>query len=151
MSAYNGTDIVVFEGQNDGSNNSTRTPTLLTLDIVTMIRTKGKDVAANQTWSGMVCAVADDNFVAWGGDRDNAATNLTTIVYNMRKNMWTNEFIINPVQYSGAPPSWPSIAPATPSGSPSASGSSSSSTMTNVAAIGGGVGAAIVVQTSRAF
>ncbi|KAG0051314.1 hypothetical protein BGZ83_003874 [Gryganskiella cystojenkinii] len=91
VSAYGGTKMVLFGGctvtrQSLGS--------IYILDVNTLSWTKGPDVDPAQNRSGMACAVAGDNFIAWGGEHyETSIINLSsTVVFNLKTNQWTDQF-----------------------------------------------------------
>ena len=62
--AYGGSKMILF----GGSTISRRSlGSIYILDMKTLSWMKGPDVDPSQNRSGMACAVAGDNFVAWGG------------------------------------------------------------------------------------
>lgn len=58
--------MVVFGGVNVGRETVSG---IYILDVVTMTWSRGKDIDPLLSRSDMVCSVAGDNFIAWGGKR----------------------------------------------------------------------------------
>ncbi|KAF9272719.1 hypothetical protein BGZ68_002150 [Mortierella alpina] len=125
--AYNGSKMVVFGGTGPSG---IPQGSIYVLDVKTMSWTRGADPEARQNRTGMACTMAGDNFVVWGGDYILTAVDsfAMPIIYNIRTNQWTTQFSL-------APPPQTTAAPTT-----NAPGSKE----VNVAAIGGGIGAAVV-------
>lgn len=63
--AYNGTKMVVFGGQDVST--YVLLSSIYLLDLKTLVWTRGADADPSQGRRGMACAVAGDNFIAWGG------------------------------------------------------------------------------------
>ncbi|CAO3563794.1 unnamed protein product [Mortierella alpina] len=122
--AHNGTKMVVFGGTGPSG---IPQGSIYILDVKTMSWTRGTDPEARQNRTGMACTVAGDNFVVWGGDYILTAVDsfATPIIYNIKTNQWTTQFSL-----ASPPPI--TLAPA------------SGSKEVNAAAIGGGIGAAVV-------
>ncbi|KAF9344568.1 hypothetical protein BGX26_004223 [Mortierella sp. AD094] len=89
--AYNGTKMVVF-----GGNPTVNIPLggIYILNVQDMSWTKGIDITPSSNRSDMACAIAGDNFVAWGGDQNNNNVGMsgTPIIYNLKTNQWTTQF-----------------------------------------------------------
>ncbi|KAF9959050.1 Negative regulator of mitotic exit [Mortierella alpina] len=122
--AYNGTKMVVFGGTGPSG---IPQGSIYVLDVKTMSWIKGAQPEARQNRTGMACTVAGDNFVVWGGDYILTAVDsfATPIIYNIKSDQWTTQFALAPPpQNAQAPPP--------------------ESKKVNVAAIGGGIGAAVV-------
>ncbi|KAG0199173.1 hypothetical protein BGX28_007520 [Mortierella sp. GBA30] len=139
--AYNGTKLVVFGGLTI----STQVPlaAIYSLDVASLVWTKGADVDPTQRRSNMACAAAGENFVAWGGDTNGMNMNsfIKPIVYNLRTNQWTDQFTLgSPATNTGTG----ATSTSNPTDSTSAPKSPPSGDV-NRAAIGGGVGGAIVI------
>ncbi|KAF9952848.1 hypothetical protein BGZ72_005880 [Mortierella alpina] len=125
---YNGTKMVVFGGV---TVRRETVPSIYILDVVTMTWSKGKDIDPLLSRSDMVCSVAGDNFIAWGGEYD--AQRMESlgkpVVYNLKSGQWTDEFIVPPAAGSAQ------TSQVTPS---------SPSKVNVAAAVGGGVGAVFI-------
>ncbi|KAF9538090.1 hypothetical protein EC957_007254 [Mortierella hygrophila] len=134
-SAYGGLKVIVFGGAAlDGIAKSD----IHTLDVRTLEWTTGKPADANQARQHMACAVSGDSFVAWGGESASMIKDATPIVYDMKNDQWTTQFnrFINvastttgPTNVNPPPSSGPTSQPDSP---------------TNIAAIVGGIGGAVV-------
>ncbi|KAG0254450.1 Acyl-CoA-binding domain-containing protein 5 [Mortierella polycephala] len=130
--AYDGTKMILFGGKDKDSQ---LLGSIYIFDLASMSWTKGADIDPSQNRASMACTVAGDNFVAWGGSCNKNATKdfETTIIYNLKSQQWTDEFSI-----------------ASPYSASRAYVQTSSDDI-NVAAIGGGVGAAAVIFIIGAF
>ncbi|CAO3563818.1 unnamed protein product [Mortierella alpina] len=117
-------------------------PTRKTWSRVSLIWTKGAEAEPIQRRSDMACTASGDNFVAWGGETRGLNVNTfgTPIIYNLKTNTWTTEYLI-----------LPELAPAlTPGSSPDSTSPSTAKGM-NAAAIGGGVAAAAILILAALF
>ncbi|KAG9061505.1 hypothetical protein KI688_007083 [Linnemannia hyalina] len=133
--AYGGSKVIVFGG---AALNGIAKSDIHTLDVRTLEWTTGKPADANQARQHMACAVSGDSFVAWGGESASVIKNTTPIVYDMKNDQWTTQFnrFINvastttgPTNVNSPPSSRPTSQPDSP---------------TNIAAIAGGIGGAVV-------
>ncbi|KAF9933813.1 hypothetical protein BGZ67_004133 [Mortierella alpina] len=118
---YNGTKIVVFGGYGPSGAHGN----IYILDLQSMVWSKG---VSGDPRAEMACSARGDNFIAWGGELEGAVirnTFNTPIIYNLRTNVWTTEYIST----STSPPSFESNSPS----------------KVNVSAIAGGAGAAVVL------
>ncbi|KAF9953942.1 hypothetical protein BGZ72_005047 [Mortierella alpina] len=148
--AYGGSKMILFGGCTISRRSL---GSIYILDMKTLSWMKGPDVDPSQNRSRMACAVAGDNFVAWGGEQfETSIVNLaSTLVFNLRTNEWTNQFSLLEAPLSagtgGEPPK--------PSGSNSNSGPSFSgnpeSDGTDWTGIGGGIAGAVVVAVMVAL
>ncbi|KAF9284880.1 hypothetical protein BGZ68_004337 [Mortierella alpina] len=131
--AYNGTKMIIF-----GGNHFTRgvQGSIYILDLQTLNWTKGAEADPIQRRSDMACAASGDNFVAWGGETVGLNVNTfgTPIIYNLRTNAWTTEYLLLPEPASGFTPG-----PSSDTTPPSASKE------VTAAAIGGGAAAAVIL------
>jgi hypothetical protein len=66
--------------------------TIYVFDVAKRTWTKG---ASTIELDGCVCAVTGDQVVLWGGESKGKATN-ATLVYNMKTNKWTSNYIAPP-------------------------------------------------------
>ncbi|CAO3563815.1 unnamed protein product [Mortierella alpina] len=149
--AYNGTKMIVFGGAlypdvvtmtNGAIEPATITRSIYVLDVKSLTWTKGLDPDPQYARSDMACGVSGDNFVAWGGEvHAKYITTLgTPIIYNLKTNTWTKEFVQTRYLKSDATPSITTTNTVTPTGS-SALGSEDA---VNTRRIALGVGAVVV-------
>ncbi|KAG0042730.1 hypothetical protein BGZ83_000132, partial [Gryganskiella cystojenkinii] len=149
--AYNGTKMVVFGGWIPDVKDNGQ---IHFLDTTTLVWTAG--TATSSVRANMVCAVAGDSFLAWGGSRNSLPVLPNTpIIYNMRTNQWVHQF--DPVPYQ-APVTTTTAAASLPTNTnnsiPNGNGNSNSNANTqpidtttplshgsSAGAIGGGIGA----------
>ncbi|KAF9964998.1 hypothetical protein BGZ70_005581 [Mortierella alpina] len=133
--SYNGTKMVVFGGVSVGRET---VPGIYILDVAAMTWSRGKDVDPLLSRSDMVCSVAGDNFIAWGGEYD--AQRMESlgkpVIYNLKSGQWTDEFI---------------VPQAAASASTSHVDASSPYKVNVAAAVGGGIGGALVIAVLVAF
>ncbi|KAF9095427.1 hypothetical protein BGX29_009045 [Mortierella sp. GBA35] len=93
--AYGGSKMILFGGQTFDS----LKPAILNgpqgaiyiLDVLNMVWTRGPDIDRPSNRSSMACAVAGDNFVAWGGKNYTAMLD-STVIFNIKDNIWTDIF-----------------------------------------------------------
>ncbi|KAF9284878.1 hypothetical protein BGZ68_004335 [Mortierella alpina] len=107
------------------------------LDVNSLVWTQGHAADPSLRRSDMACAVAGDNFVVWGGEYAGTKINQfgTPLIYNLRTNQWTTEFILS------------DTTPPTETLSPTSNGNNTDS---KTAAIAGGC-TAIVVAVLAAY
>ncbi|KAF9952843.1 hypothetical protein BGZ72_005875 [Mortierella alpina] len=133
--AHNGTKMIVFGGNlfSRGVQGS-----IYILDLKSLSWTKGAEAEPIQRRSDMACTASGDHFVAWGGETTGSNVNTfgTPIIYNLKTNAWTTEYLLLPEPVPGLTPS--------PSPSPDPNPSTTSKGV-NAAAIGGGAAAAVVL------
>ncbi|KAK5815764.1 hypothetical protein F5H01DRAFT_194719 [Linnemannia elongata] len=87
--AYGGRNMIVFGGAGlDGIAKAD----IYILDLPTSTWTTGKSADASQARTNMACAVAGDNFIAWGGERSNVNMDAVPIIYDLKNNEWTTQF-----------------------------------------------------------
>ncbi|KAG0210502.1 hypothetical protein BGX33_004855 [Mortierella sp. NVP41] len=92
---YGGSKMILFGGQTFDS----LKPAILNgpqgaiyiLDVLNMVWTRGPDIDRPSNRSSMACAVAGDNFVAWGGKNYTAMLD-STVIFNIKDNIWTDIF-----------------------------------------------------------
>ncbi|KAF9919989.1 Multiple epidermal growth factor-like domains protein 8 [Linnemannia zychae] len=97
-SAYGGEKMVVFGGKEilDPTKGA-----IYILDIPSLTWTQGPNVDPAQNRSAFACTAAGDNFVAWGGNGNGVSNILnTTIIYNLKDNVWTDTFTLPLAQTS---------------------------------------------------
>ncbi|KAF9982086.1 Acyl-CoA-binding domain-containing protein 5 [Mortierella antarctica] len=137
--AYNGTKMIVF-----GGNHFTRgvQGSIYILDLKSLSWSKGAEAEPNHRRSDMACTASGDNFVAWGGETAGSNVNTfgTPIVYNLKTNAWTTEYLILPESVPGS----------TPSPSPGSTPPSTTKGI-NGAGIGGGVAVAVILILAALF
>ncbi|KAF9128725.1 hypothetical protein BGX30_014214 [Mortierella sp. GBA39] len=116
--AMNGTKMVMFGGQR--ATNYLAISGIYILDTSTMEWKTGTAAPAQEARRSMACTVSGDYFIAWGGT-NGTVMGPKPLVYNMKTDQWVDQFLAP--GDSGA---------ATPEG-------------TNIGAIAGGVGGAVVL------
>ncbi|KAG0042731.1 hypothetical protein BGZ83_000133 [Gryganskiella cystojenkinii] len=138
VSAYGGTKLVLFGGIDTTLH---ETGQLHFLDLTTMVWTAGTNSISAR--SSMACAVAGDSFLVWGGSANSTVVSNTPLIYNMRTNLWVNQF--DPPSQTTTTPAGGSVGGSPPSVTNTSPPDTSSSHGSNVGAIGGGVGAGIAL------
>ncbi|KAF9110693.1 hypothetical protein BGX27_006003 [Mortierella sp. AM989] len=93
ISAYNGSKIIVFGGYPIH-------PDIYILDMEELRWTKGESVDPALARYKMVCSVSGDNFLAWGGTKNpigglSEHMGTSPIIYNIKDNKWTTQYIIS--------------------------------------------------------
>ncbi|KAF9952846.1 hypothetical protein BGZ72_005878 [Mortierella alpina] len=125
--AYNGTKMIVFGGalypdvvkMVDGKIPPAAIQgSIYILDIQSLTWTNGTGTDPQYIRSDMACGVSGDNFVAWGGEvhgQDIEALG-TPIIYNLKTNNWTTEFVQTLNLKSAEVPSSTTATAVTPTG-----------------------------------
>jgi len=79
------------------------TTTLLSihvLDVATMTWTKGPDVSNNDERLHAACAVSNDQFIAWGGQRIESLggrfTYNSTLILDLKTTKWVSKYTAGP-------------------------------------------------------
>ncbi|KAF9432853.1 hypothetical protein BGZ76_010235 [Entomortierella beljakovae] len=98
VSASSGAKMIMFGGETI-TNRAYRS--IFFLDVPTLTWTKGNDAPPGYGQSDMVCTVAGDSFVVWGGNENSqiAPQMGSPIIYNLQSNQWVTQFTL-----SGTPP-----------------------------------------------
>ncbi|KAG0203815.1 hypothetical protein B0O80DRAFT_424350 [Mortierella sp. GBAus27b] len=98
VSAYGGTKMVIFGGYTRDMLNALAD--IYILDVATMIWTRGPDIDQKERRAKPACAISNEHFIAWGGERDAGGNNElprrpilnSTIVFNLKTNKWTSTY-----------------------------------------------------------
>ncbi|KAG0272012.1 hypothetical protein BGZ95_000118 [Linnemannia exigua] len=93
VQAYGGRNLVVFGGSSSAGTDIVPQGDIYVLDLVSMEWTQGKQANRPDFRAAMACTVAGDNFVSWGGTNGTKPLD-STIVYDLSKRQWTNQFIL---------------------------------------------------------
>ncbi|KAG0058859.1 hypothetical protein BGZ89_000912 [Linnemannia elongata] len=138
--AYGGQNMIVFGGA--GLDGIAKTDIYI-LDLPTSTWTTGKPADASQARTNMACAVAGDNFIAWGGESGEVTMDAVPIVYDIRNNEWTTQFKLNTKPGAVEPSTLP-IAPAV--SSIAVIGGRVARVVVTIALIGSGIAAVVVTM-----
>ncbi|KAF9403869.1 hypothetical protein BGX21_008435 [Mortierella sp. AD011] len=146
--AYNGTKMIVFGGEDIAFNPF---GAVYILDVATLSWTRVSSISPQtQNRADMACAVAGDNFLAWGGDQDfKIGAFGTPVIFNLKTNQWTTQYIASFPDASGAG-SGSSGSFGSPNTTPPTD-SSSSPKSSNVVTIASAVAVVVVVATVIVF
>ncbi|KAF9962762.1 hypothetical protein BGZ70_007902 [Mortierella alpina] len=90
--AYNGAKLVVFGGISTALFSTLGS--IYVLDVLSLSWKKGTNIDPSQNRTGMACTVAGDNFVVWGGNNNKHTPIQPLVIYNLKTNVWTNQFSI---------------------------------------------------------
>ncbi|KAK3841806.1 MAG: hypothetical protein J3R72DRAFT_524111 [Linnemannia gamsii] len=91
LHAYNGSKILLFGGD---AGDAPPYGTVSILDVKSMTWSDGE--ATTDARASMACSVSGDNFIVWGGYRNSTeAPPSTPLIYNIRTNRWTTQFVRN--------------------------------------------------------
>ncbi|KAK3806701.1 MAG: hypothetical protein J3Q66DRAFT_358247, partial [Benniella sp.] len=101
VSSSSGSKVVLFGGYSENSNATVGD--MFILDTVTLTWKSGTSVRPVRR--NAACAISSDYFIAWGGDMGNTADDIVppkkqTIVYDLKTNKWTSDYIapsVNPM------------------------------------------------------
>ncbi|KAF9172484.1 hypothetical protein BGX20_005541 [Mortierella sp. AD010] len=145
---YNGTKMIVFGGEDIAFNPF---GAVYILDVATLSWTRVSSISPQtQNRADMACAVAGDNFLAWGGDQDfKIGAFGTPVIFNLKTNQWTTQYIASFPDASGAG-SGSSGSFGSPNTTPPTD-SSSSPKSSNVVTIASAVAVVVVVATVIVF
>ncbi|KAF9142645.1 hypothetical protein BG015_000713 [Linnemannia schmuckeri] len=139
LNAYNGSKILLFGGDTDYAPSY---GTISILDVKSMTWSDGEATTDGRT--SMACSVSGDNFIVWGGYRNTetstSGTPSTPLIYNIRTNQWTTQF----VRAATATTTAADPGPTNPGGGGGGGGGDG-------AAIGGGITVAIIVVAIIAY
>ncbi|KAG0237265.1 hypothetical protein BGX31_003634 [Mortierella sp. GBA43] len=95
VAANGGKQLVLFGGYSKATN--VTQSSIYILDVATSTWTTGASAPISNGRHAAACAVSNDYFIAWGGDTaagtDVVAPENLTIVYNLKTNIWTTEYI----------------------------------------------------------
>ncbi|KAF9933815.1 hypothetical protein BGZ75_004546 [Mortierella antarctica] len=153
--AYNGTKFIVFGGalypdvvmEVDGViSRAAIKGSIYILDVQTLTWSKGADADPQYIRSDMACGVSGDNFVAWGGEvhATYISTLGTPIIYNLKTNSWTKEFVQTLNLKSNETPSSTTANTATPTGSSAVRSDDGNKTRRIAVGVGAAVAAILV-------
>ncbi|KAF9356472.1 hypothetical protein BGX26_005205 [Mortierella sp. AD094] len=102
--AYGGSKMIVFGGIDQSG---AVLGDIYSLDMATLIWTKGNDGGPAVARADAVCAVTNDLMVVWGGcdSKIEALSNGATAVYNLKQNIWQSTYTPLPDPDPATPPS----------------------------------------------